>query len=140
MTHVSEYEINRYRIYAVKAAKRRVLESNQNGYVFACTGSGKTLNSFKLAQLLRDESRVDKVVFLIDRKDIDDQTVAECNSFDKYCAGMPTSTRVPVSQLKDDLARLVVTTIQKMATAVRAKKYENVTDVYRTKRSCDEQQ
>lgn len=59
---------------------------------------------------------------------------------EKDCAGMPTSTRVPVSQLKDDLARLVVTTIQKMATAVRAKKYENVTDVYRTKRSCDEQQ
>lgn len=123
-----------YQIYAVKAARRRVLESNQNGYVFACTGSGKTLTSFKLAQLLRDESRVDKVVFLIDRKDLDDQTVAEYNSFEKDCVDMSTSTRVLVSQLKDDSARLIVTTIQKMATAVRAKKYEKVMDAYRTKK------
>lgn len=64
-----------YQIYAVKAAKKRVLEVNQNGYVFACTGSGKTLTSFKLAQLLRDESMVDLVVFLIDRKDLDDRSI-----------------------------------------------------------------
>ena len=74
-----------YQIYAVKAAKKRVLEVNQNGYVFACTGSGKTLTSFKLAQLLRDEARVDLVVFLIDRKDLDDQAVEEYNSFEKDC-------------------------------------------------------
>ena len=70
-----------YQIYAVKAAKKRVLEVNQNGYVFACTGSGKTLTSFKLAQILRDEPMVDLVVFLIDRKDLDDQTIDEYNSF-----------------------------------------------------------
>lgn len=52
-----------YQIFAVKEAKKRILESNQNGYVFACTGSGKTLTSFKLAQLLREEARIDKVVF-----------------------------------------------------------------------------
>lgn len=74
-----------YQIFAVKAAKKRVLEVNQNGYVFACTGSGKTLTSFKLAQLLRDEPQVDLVVFLIDRKDLDDQTVDEYNSFEKDC-------------------------------------------------------
>ena len=74
-----------YQIYAVKAAKKRVLEVNQDGYVFACTGSGKTLTSFKLAQLLRDESMVDLVVFLIDRKDLDDQTVYEYNSFERLC-------------------------------------------------------
>ena len=68
-----------YQIYAVKAAKKRVLEVNRDGYVFACTGSGKTLTSFKLAQLLRDEPKVDLVVFLIDRKDLDDQTVDEYN-------------------------------------------------------------
>ena len=81
-----------YQIFAVKAAKRRVLESNQNGYVFACTGSGKTLTSFKLAQLLRDEPRVDKVIFLIDRKDLDDQTVDEYNSFEKDCVDGSDST------------------------------------------------
>lgn len=88
-----------YQIYAVKAAKRRVLESNQNGYVFACTGSGKTLTSFKLAQLLRDEPRVDKVIFLIDRKDLDDQTVDEYNSFEKGCVDGSDSTAVLVKQL-----------------------------------------
>ena len=83
-----------YQIYAVKAAKKRVLEVNQNGYVFACTGSGKTLTSFKLAQLLRDELMVDLVVFLIDRKDLDDQTVDEYNSFEKDCVDNTDSTAV----------------------------------------------
>ena len=74
-----------YQIYAVKAAMKRVLEANRDGYVFACTGSGKTLTSFKLAQLLRNENRVEKVIFLIDRKDLDDQTIDEYNSFEKDC-------------------------------------------------------
>ncbi|MFR5618785.1 MAG: 23S rRNA (uracil(1939)-C(5))-methyltransferase RlmD [Clostridium sp.] len=89
-----------YQIYAVKAAKKRVLEVNQDGYVFACTGSGKTLTSFKLAQLLRDESMVDLVVFLIDRKDLDDQTVDEYNSFEKDCVDNTNSTAVLINMLK----------------------------------------
>ena len=83
-----------YQIYAVKAAKQRVLEANKDGYVFACTGSGKTLTSFKLAQLLRDENRIDKVIFLIDRKDLDDQTVDEYNSFEKDCIDRTDKTEV----------------------------------------------
>ena len=120
-----------YQIYAVKAARRRVLESNQNGFVFACTGSGKTLTSFKLAQLLRDEPRVDKVIFLIDRKDLDDQTVDEYNSFEKDCVDNSNSTFVLVKQLKDPGRKLIVTTIQKMANAVKSKKYEELMDSYR---------
>ena len=123
-----------YQIYAVKAAKRRVLDSNQNGYVFACTGSGKTLTSFKLAQLLRDEPRVDKVIFLIDRKDLDDQTVGEYNSFEKDCVDGSDSTTVLVRQLKQDDRKLIVTTIQKMANAVRNKRYESLMDSYRDKK------
>lgn len=123
-----------YQIYAVKAAKRRVLDSNQNGYVFACTGSGKTLTSFKLAQLLRDEPRVDKVIFLIDRKDLDDQTVDEYNSFEKNCVDGSDSTAVLVRQLKQDDRKLIVTTIQKMANAVRSKRYESLMDSYRDKK------
>lgn len=123
-----------YQIYAVKAAKRRVLDSNQNGYVFACTGSGKTLTSFKLAQLLRDEPRVDKVIFLIDRKDLDDQTVDEYNSFEKNCVDSSDSTAVLVRQLKQDDRKLIVTTIQKMANAVRSKRYESLMDSYRDKK------
>ena len=126
--------IRPYQIYAVKAAKRRVLDSNQNGYVFACTGSGKTLTSFKLAQLLRDEPRVDKVIFLIDRKDLDDQTVDEYNSFEKDCVDGSDSTAVLVKQLKQSDRKLIVTTIQKMANAVKSKRYEALMDSYRDKK------
>ena len=123
-----------YQIYAVKAARRRVLDANQNGYVFACTGSGKTLTSFKLAQLLRDEPRIDKVVFLIDRKDLDDQTVDEYNSFEKDCVDNSDSTYVLVKQLQDSDRKLIVTTIQKMANAVKSKRYEKLMDSYRCKK------
>ncbi len=123
-----------YQIYAVKAAKKRVIEANQNGYVFACTGSGKTLTSFKLAQLLRDEPIIDKVIFLIDRKDLDDQTVDEYNSFEKDCVDSSTSTAVLIKQLKETDRKLLVTTIQKMANAVNAKRYEALMDSYHDKR------
>lgn len=123
-----------YQIYAVKAAKARVLQANQNGYVFACTGSGKTLTSFKLAQLLRDEPRIDKVIFLIDRKDLDDQTVDEYNSFEKDCVDNSDSTYVLVKQLQDSDRKLIVTTIQKMANAVKSKRYETLMDSYREKK------
>ena len=123
-----------YQIFAVKAAKKRVLEANQNGFVFACTGSGKTLTSFKLAQILRDEPRIDKVIFLIDRKDLDDQTVDEYNSFEKDCVDNSDSTNVLVKQLKDSDRKLIVTTIQKMAKAVNSKRYETLMDSFRTQK------
>lgn len=123
-----------YQIYAVKAAKKRVLEANQNGYVFACTGSGKTLTSFKLAQLLRDEACVDLVVFLIDRKDLDDQTVDEYNSFEKDCVDNTDSTAVLINMLKSSEKKMIVTTIQKMANAVRNSKYASVMDTYKNKK------
>lgn len=120
-----------YQIYAVKAAKKRVLEANHNGYVFACTGSGKTLTSFKLAQLLREESRIDKVVFLIDRKDLDDQAIDEYNSFEKDCVDNSDSTHVLVKQLQETDRKLIVTTIQKMANAVKSSKYQKFMEQYR---------
>ncbi len=123
-----------YQIYAVKAALKRILEVNQNGYVFACTGSGKTLTSFKLAQLLRDELRIDLVVFLIDRKDLDDQTVDEYNSFEKDCVDNTTSTYVLINRLKDSGAKMIVTTIQKMANAVSSPKYTDVMDAWKTRK------
>ena len=123
-----------YQIYAVKAAKKRVLQNNQNGYVFACTGSGKTLTSFKLAQLLRSEPTIDKVVFLIDRKDLDDQTIDEYNSFEKDCVDNSDSTYVLVKQLQEEDRKLIVTTIQKMANAVNTSRYAAILDAYRDKK------
>lgn len=123
-----------YQIYAVKAAKKRVLEVNQNGYVFACTGSGKTLTSFKLAQLLRDEVRIDLVVFLIDRKDLDDQTVDEYNSFEEGCVDKTENTNHLVKRLKAGNTKMIVTTIQKMANAVNNPKYAVDMAMYQDKK------
>ena len=120
-----------YQIYAVKAAKKRVLEANHNGYVFACTGSGKTLTSFKLAQLLREESRIDKVVFLIDRKDLDDQAIDEYNSFEKDCVDNSDSTHVLVKQLQETDRKLIVKNNKKMANAVKSSKYQKFMEQYR---------
>jgi type I restriction enzyme R subunit len=115
-----------YQIYAVKESMERILSSNLNGYVFHTTGSGKTLTSYKLASLLRDNPLIDKVFFLIDRKDLDDQTVDEYNSFEQGCVDNTDSTRNLVEDLQDTNKTLVITTIQKMANAVKNKKYENV--------------
>ena len=123
-----------YQIYAVKAAKKRVLQNNQNGYIFACTGSGKTLTSFKLAQLLRDEPNIDKVIFLIDRKDLDDQTIDEYNSFEKDSVDTSDSTYILVKQLQEKDRKLIVTTIQKMANAVNTSRYANLMDEYKDKK------
>lgn len=123
-----------YQIYSVQASLKRVLDVNMHGYTFACTGSGKTLTSFKLATLLRDERRVDKVIFLIDRKDLDDQTVDEYNSFEKDCVDSTDSTRRLIAHLKDRDKKLIITTIQKMANAVKTPRYTNVMEPYRDKK------
>lgn len=115
-----------YQIYAVKESMERILGSNLNGFVFHTTGSGKTLTSYKLASLLRDNPLIDKVFFLIDRKDLDDQTVDEYNSFEQGCVDNTDSTATLVNDLTDSDKTLIITTIQKMANAVKNKKYEGV--------------
>lgn len=72
-----------YQVYAVEALMHRALETNNNGYIWHTTGSGKTLTSFKAAQLLSEEEGIDKVIFLVDRKDLDGQTLSEFNKFQK---------------------------------------------------------
>lgn len=123
-----------YQIFAVKAAKRRVLMDDSNGYVFHTTGSGKTLTSYKLASLLRDTEAIDKVVFLIDRKDLDDQTVDEYNSFEPGCVDATDDTRALVADMRDTSKTLIITTIQKMACALRLNKYASVMKAYEDKR------
>lgn len=115
-----------YQIYAVKESMERILGSNLNGFVFHTTGSGKTLTSYKLASLLRDNPLIEKVFFLIDRKDLDDQTVDEYNSFEQGCVDNTDSTATLVNDLTDSDKTLIITTIQKMANAVKNKKYEDI--------------
>lgn len=123
-----------YQIYAVKRAFDRVMLSSMNGYVFHTTGSGKTLTSYKLASLLRDDRRVDKVFFLIDRKDLDDQTVDEYNSFEKDCVDNTNNTSSLIRSLKDLSKTLIITTIQKMANALRSDSYADTMNDFKTQK------
>jgi len=85
------------------------------GYIWHTTGSGKTLTSFKTAQIACRLPGVDKVLFVVDRKDLDYQTMKEYDRFEKGAANSNTSTRVLRRQLEDPQARIIITTIQKLS-------------------------
>jgi len=95
------------------------------GYIWHTTGSGKTLTSFKTAQLASGMAGVDKVLFVVDRKDLDYQTMKEYDRFEKGAANSNTSTRILKKQLEDPNARIIITTIQKLAVFIgRSKNHE----------------
>ncbi len=96
------------------------------GYVWHTTGSGKTLTSFKTAQLACAMLSVDKVLFVVDRKDLDYQTMREYDRFEKGAANSNTSTAVLKRQLENPDARIIITTIQKLATFIKANKGHEV--------------
>ena len=89
------------------------------GYIWHTTGSGKTLTSFKAAQLARDLPDIAKVLFVVDRKDLDYQTMREYDRFEKGAANSNTSTNVLKKQLEDPNARIIITTIQKLSRFVK---------------------
>ncbi|GAB5526273.1 MAG: type I restriction endonuclease subunit R [Roseivirga sp.] len=111
-----------YQYYAVEAIVERVKASKKYGYIWHTTGSGKTLTSFKAAQILTSLEVVHKVVFVVDRKDLDYQTIKEFNSFSEGSIDATNNTARLVKQFSDDTP-LIVTTIQKLNTAVEKKKY-----------------
>jgi len=111
-----------YQYFAVEAIVERVRESEKNGYIWHTTGSGKTLTSFKAAQILTRSPQVHKVVFVVDRKDLDYQTIREFNSFREGSVDATTHTQKLVEQFSDDTP-LIVTTLQKLNTAIRRKKH-----------------
>ena len=98
------------------------------GYIWHTTGSGKTLTSFKAAQLATRLPSVDKVLFVVDRKDLDYQTMREYDRFEKGAANSNTSTAVLKKQLEDPSARIIITTIQKLSTFVAANKGHRIYD------------
>lgn len=111
-----------YQFYAVESLIDRVKNSNKNGYIWHTTGSGKTLTSFKASQILMNLPQVKKVVFVVDRKDLDYQTNKEFNSFSKGCIDGTDNTKQLVEQFSDD-TKLIVTTIQKLNTAISKRQY-----------------
>ncbi|MFK0038604.1 type I restriction endonuclease subunit R [Paenarthrobacter sp. NPDC090517] len=98
------------------------------GYVWHTTGSGKTLTSFKAAQLASKLPSVDKVLFVVDRKDLDYQTMREYDRFEKGAANSNTSTAVLKKQLENPGARIIITTIQKLSTFIGANKGHPIYD------------
>lgn len=112
-----------YQIAATERVLSRIItSSNQRatgkleagGYIWHTTGSGKTLTSFKTAQLATSIPGIDKVIFVVDRRDLDYQTMREYDRFEKGSANSNTSTRVLQKQLEDPSARIIITTIQKL--------------------------
>lgn len=113
-----------YQYYAVEAIINQVKTSNSNGYIWHTTGSGKTLTSFKASQIIMDLPEVYKVVFVVDRKDLDYQTMNEFNAFKKDSVDVTNNTASLVRQLTDD-TKLVLTTIQKLNNAISKAHFEN---------------
>ncbi|MGN1182403.1 MAG: HsdR family type I site-specific deoxyribonuclease, partial [Faecalibacillus sp.] len=98
------------------------------------TGSGKTLTSFKLSQLLANDPEIAQVFFLVDRKDLDSQTIEEFNKFEPDTVDLTDSTDKLIQQMKDSTKRIILTTIQKMSNACRNDKYKDVLSSYEGKK------
>ena len=120
-----------YQVYAVENIVSRALDTNNNGYIWHTTGSGKTITSFKTSQILSLEPSINQVFFLVDRKDLDKQTLDEFNKFDPGCVDMTNQTDKLIQQIKDSTRPLIITTIQKMANACSNPKYASVMEKYK---------
>ena len=120
-----------YQVYATEALIRQATVTNKNAYIWHTTGAGKTLTAFKTAQILASNPKIKKVIFLVDRKDLDTQTTEEFNKFEAGSVDATDRTNVLVKQMKDKNRQLIITTIQKMATAVNKPQYSKVLDEYR---------
>lgn len=115
--------------------KRAVMNKQQGtldagGYIWHTTGSGKTLTSFKTAQLAGGLSYVDKVLFVVDRQDLDYQTMKEYDNFEKGCANSNTNSGKLQKQLNDtsESSKIIITTIQKLASLIKNSKEIKCTD------------
>lgn len=111
-----------YQYYAVEKIVERVRNSDNNGFIWHTTGSGKTLTSFKASQILKEIPKVEKVVFVVDRKDLDYQTQKEFDAFEKGSVDATENTKHLVKQLSDN-TKLIVTTLQKLNTAITKEKH-----------------
>lgn len=111
-----------YQYYAVEKIVDKVRNSDNNGFIWHTTGSGKTLTAFKASQILKEIPIVEKVVFVVDRKDLDYQTQKEFDAFEKGSVDATENTRHLVKQLADN-TKLIVTTLQKLNTAITKEKH-----------------
>ena len=124
-----------YQITATESILNRIAIANNykkygdiagGGYIWHTTGSGKTLTSFKTAREASLLPFIDKVLFVVDRKDLDYQTMKEYDRFEKGAANSNTSTSILKKQLEDSNAHIIITTIQKLATFIKKNKEHEV--------------
>ena len=113
-----------YQFYAVEKILDKVKNSNDNGYIWHTTGAGKTLTSFKAAQLVSELDDVDKVMFVVDRHDLDTQTQSEYEAFEPGAVDGTDNTDELVKRLQSN-SKIIITTIQKLNAAVSKTWYSN---------------
>ena len=123
-----------YQYYAVEKIVDKVAKGVGGGYIWHTTGSGKTLTSFKAAQLMTENPDIDKVMFVVDRSDLDYQTIKEFNAFKDGSVDGTDSTATLVQQLADPNTKLIVTTIQKLDKAVTRQRHAQVMQTVKNKR------
>ena len=124
-----------YQYYAVEKIIDRVKNyPNRNGYIWHTTGSGKTLTSFKASQILSSLNGIDKVIFCVDRKDLDYQTSKEFNAFSKGSVGDVNNTGQFVDQMISSNYNIIVTTIQKLNNAISKPHYLKQMETIKDKR------
>ena len=125
-----------YQCYATEAIVDRVENTNLHGYIWHTTGSGKTLTSFKTSQILQNIENVKKVLFVVDRKDLDYQTIREFNHFSEGSVDGTNNTKSLIEQLTNKNVKLIVTTIQKLNIVVKHLKrlFSNKEDINQFKK------
>ena len=123
-----------YQIYAVQKIVEHVQNSDQNGYIWHTTGSGKTLTSFKASQIIMNMPDVEKVLFVVDRNDLDTQTSREFNAFKAESVDSTDSTHTLVKQLDQRHDKLIVTTIQKLNRAISNDRYQEYINYLKDKK------
>lgn len=122
-----------YQFYAVEKILDRVQNSNDNGYIWHTTGAGKTLTSFKAAQLVSELDDVDKVMFVVDRHDLDTQTQSEYEAFEPGAVDSTDNTDELVKRLQSN-SKIIITTIQKLNAAVSKTGYSSKIEAIRHSR------
>ena len=122
-----------YQFYAVEKILDKVKNSNDNGYIWHTTGAGKTLTSFKAAQLVSELDDVDKVMFVVDRHDLDTQTQSEYEAFEPGAVDGTDNTDELVKRLQSN-SKIIITTIQKLNAAVSKTWYSNKIEAIRHSR------
>lgn len=123
-----------YQIYAVQKIVAQVQQSNRNGYIWHTTGSGKTLTSFKASQIIMKMLDVEKVLFVVDRNDLDTQTAKEFNAFKAESVDSTDNTSTLVKQLDQRHDKLIVTTLQKLNRAISTDRYLESIDYLKDKK------